>query len=66
MMKRRQTKKQARIHPAIACCAILCLTLLCISAEFHSEDALVSFKLVIVAIMAAIAGIKVRHVLPVT
>ena len=59
-------KKRVRIHPAIACTAILALTILCISAEFHSQDPLVSFKLAIAAIIAAIAGIKVRHVLPVT
>ena len=59
-------KKRARIHPAVACTAILALVIICISAELHFGDPLVSFKLAIVAIIAAIAGIKVRRVLPVT
>ena len=65
-MKEKQMKKRARIHPVIACTAILALVVLGISAEFHSQDPLVPFKLAIAAIIAGIAGIKVRYRLPVT
>ena len=65
-MRSPKVKRRARIHPAIACTAIIALVVLCVSAELHSSEPLVSFKLAITAIIAAIAGIKVRHVLPVT
>ncbi|MEM2234017.1 MAG: hypothetical protein QXP81_10825 [Nitrososphaerota archaeon] len=55
-----------RIHPLVAIVAIIAITLLCLSAEYHSNEPLVSLKIFAVSIIALICGIKLRRILPVT
>jgi hypothetical protein len=59
-------RHRARIHPAVAIAAILGVVILCVSAEIHARDPLVPLKLAAMALIGLIAGVKVRHVLPVT
>lgn len=59
-------KHRNRIHPAVAVAAIIALTVIVLSAEYHSNDSLISFKLLIVSIIAWITGVKMRRVLPIT
>lgn len=43
-----------------------CITLLTALAEHHSGDPMTAMKMVAIAIIAALAGLKLRHILPVT
>jgi hypothetical protein len=53
--------KRHRIHPAVACTAIVCLTAMAISAELHTGEPLVNLKIFFGTLIGLIAGIKVRH-----
>ncbi|MEM2618898.1 MAG: hypothetical protein QW356_05385 [Candidatus Hadarchaeales archaeon] len=54
------------MHPLVAVVAIVAITLLCLSAEQHSGEPLVSLKIFAVSVIGLICGIKLRHILPVT
>jgi spore maturation protein SpmA len=58
--------RRHRIHPAVACVSIVCLTIITISAEYHAHDPLVSFKIFIATLIGLIAGVKIRNRVPVT
>lgn len=62
----KQQRSRYRMHPLVAVVAIVAITLLCLSAEQHSGEPLVSLKIFAVSVIGLICGIKLRHILPVT
>jgi len=56
--------KRLRIHPAIACTAMACVTVLAITAQHYGSDA--TWKILAAGVICWILGVKLRHVLPVT
>lgn len=59
-------KKRARIHPAVAVAAIAAVTILAVVAEILNPGSGETWKVAAAGIIAAIAGIKLRSILPVT
>jgi len=57
-------KKRYRIHPVVACLAMVCLTVLAVVAQFHGQDS--GLKVVVASIISWILGVKLRHKLPLT
>jgi len=60
----RRRRKRYRIHPAVACTGIICLTLLAIVSQIMHGDA--ALKIFIASIIAFILGVKIRVKLPIT
>jgi len=56
--------RRLRIHPAVACTAIICITILAVTAQHYGNNA--TWKVVAAAIIAWVLGVKLRHILPVT
>jgi hypothetical protein len=61
-----RSNRRHGIHPAVAVAAIGGLVALALSAEYHARDPLVSFKIFVATLIGLIAGVKVRHRVPVT
>jgi len=57
-------KKRYRIHPAVACVAMVCLTVLAVVAQFHGQDS--ALKIAVASIISWILGVKLRRKLPIT
>jgi len=57
-------KRRYRIHPLVACVAMVCLTVLALVAQFHGRDS--ALKIVVASIISWILGVKLRHKLPIT
>jgi len=53
-------RKRARIHPAVAIAGIAAVCLIIVSAELHSDDPLLTLKLVGLAIIGYVLGVKMR------
>jgi len=56
--------RRLRIHPAVACTAIVCITVLAVTAQHYGNDT--TWKIIAASIIAWILGVKLRHILPVT
>jgi len=52
--------KRKRIHPAVAIAGIAAVCIIIISAELHSDDPLVTLKLIGLAIIGYVLGVKMR------
>ena len=59
-------KKRARIHPAIAVTAMVCLSAMAIAAEILGNSLGENMKIGSAAIIACLLGIKLRDKLPLT
>jgi len=57
-------RKRLRIHPAVACTAMICITVLAVTAQYYGSDT--TWKIIAASIIAWILGVKLRHILPVT
>jgi len=58
-----KVKKIKRIQPAVAATAIAGIVALIALAEFHTHDPLISLKMVGIAAISALAGVKLRKYL---
>jgi len=54
-------KKVKRIHPAVAVAAIAGIVALIALAELHTHDPLISLKMVGIAAISALTGVKLRR-----
>jgi len=52
--------KRKRIHPAVAIAGIAAVCIIIISAELHSDDPLITLKLIGLAIIGYVLGFKMR------
>jgi len=57
-------RKRFRIHPVVACVAMVCLTVLAVTAQVYHQDSM--WKVVVASIISWILGVKLRHKLPLT
>jgi len=53
-------RKRKRIHPGVAIAGIAAICIIVVSGEIHSEDPLVSLKLIALAIIGYVLGLKMR------
>jgi len=53
-------KKRRRIHPGVAIAGIAAICVIVVSAEIHSDDPLVSLKLIALGIIGYVLGLKMR------
>jgi len=53
-------RKRARIHPAVAVAGIAAVCVIVVSAEVHSDDPIVSLKLIALGIIGYLLGLKMR------
>jgi len=65
-MSSKPKTKRTRIHPAVAIVAMGCIAGMAIFAEYSGSSNGEAFKIAAAAIIAALAGIKLRFKLPVT
>jgi len=63
-MNPERRKKRYRIHPAIACTGIMCLTILAIISQVLGNNS--TLKIFVAGVIAFILGVKVRVKLPIT
>jgi len=57
-------RKRYRIHPAVACTAMICLTVIAVVAQYYHQDS--GLKVIVASIIGWILGVKLRRKLPLT
>lgn len=60
------SKKRTRIHPAVACTAVVALAAMSVAMKVVTGEPNLEFELIIAGAIGALAGIKLRVKLPVT
>jgi len=57
-------RKRYRIHPLVASIAMICLTIIAVTAQHYHQNS--TLKIIVASIISWLLGVKLRHKLPLT